>query len=105
MVSAWPEPPSAMSADRSVGVGDGTEAFAFGGTDLATDLADLRHSAVPGLLLYCFGIVSTSLKRIASIPGETAVPGVNPPAIFQVSPVQLPHSSGGKWDEEGDEIY
>ena len=32
MVSAWPEPPSVMSAEKSAGVGDGMEAFALGGT-------------------------------------------------------------------------
>ena len=32
MVSAWPEPPSAMYAERSAGVRDGMEAFAFGTT-------------------------------------------------------------------------
>ena len=30
MVSAWPEPPSAMSAEKSAGVRDGMQAFAFG---------------------------------------------------------------------------
>jgi hypothetical protein len=29
MVSAWPEPPSAMSAEKSAGVRDGMEAFAL----------------------------------------------------------------------------
>jgi len=33
MVSAWPEPPSAMSAEKSAGVRDGMEALAFGGTE------------------------------------------------------------------------
>jgi hypothetical protein len=33
MVSAWPEPPSAMSAERSAGVRDGMEAFALGTTE------------------------------------------------------------------------
>ena len=32
-VSAWPEPPSAIPADKSAGVGAGMEAFAFGGTE------------------------------------------------------------------------
>ena len=33
MASAWPEPPSVMSAERSAGVSDGVEALAFGGTE------------------------------------------------------------------------
>ena len=33
LVSAWPEPPSAIPADKSAGVGDGMEAFALGGTE------------------------------------------------------------------------
>ena len=33
MVFAWPEPPSAMSAERFAGVRDGTQAFAFGTTE------------------------------------------------------------------------
>jgi hypothetical protein len=34
MVSAWPEPPSATSAAKSVGVRDGMEALAFAGTEI-----------------------------------------------------------------------
>jgi hypothetical protein len=33
MVSAWPEPPSAMSAAKSVGVRDGMEELAFAGIE------------------------------------------------------------------------
>ena len=32
MVSAWPEPPSAMYAEKSAGARDGMEAFVFGTT-------------------------------------------------------------------------
>ena len=36
MVSAWPEPPNAMSAEKSAGVRDGVEALAFGITETRT---------------------------------------------------------------------
>jgi hypothetical protein len=36
MASAWPEPPSAMSAERFAGVRDGVEALAFGITETRT---------------------------------------------------------------------
>ena len=36
IASAWPEPPSAMSAERSAGVRDGVEALAFGITETRT---------------------------------------------------------------------
>ena len=36
MVSAWPEPPSAMSAESTAGVRDGVEALAFGITETRT---------------------------------------------------------------------
>ena len=43
MVSAWPEPPSAMSAGRRAGVRDGVEALAFGITETrTTSTADRR---------------------------------------------------------------
>ena len=37
MVSALPEPPSAMSAEKSAGVRDGMEAFAFGTSERAAN--------------------------------------------------------------------
>jgi hypothetical protein len=33
MASAWPEPPSVMSAEKSAGARDGVEALAFGITE------------------------------------------------------------------------
>jgi hypothetical protein len=49
-VSAWPEPPSAMSAERSAGVRDGMEALAFGGTETPSDRAGEEHSGVEAAL-------------------------------------------------------
>ena len=45
MVSAWPEPPSAMSAERSAGVRVGMEALAFGGTETPPNRAGRKIAA------------------------------------------------------------
>jgi hypothetical protein len=50
MVSAWPEPPSAMSAEPSAGVRDGMEVFAFGTTDTPTNRAGEEQSGVQAAL-------------------------------------------------------
>ena len=47
MASAWPEPPSVRSAEKSVGVQDGVEALAFG----ITEPQPLYISAVPAARL------------------------------------------------------
>ena len=50
MVSAWPEPPSAMSAEKSAGVGDGMEAFALGGTKTPPNRLGKEKSGVQNTL-------------------------------------------------------
>ena len=50
MVSAWPEPPSVMSAEKSAGVGDGMEAFALGGTKTPPNRLGKEKSGVQNTL-------------------------------------------------------
>ena len=45
MVSAWPEPPNAMSAERSAGVRVGMEAFALGGTETPPNRPGKKRAA------------------------------------------------------------
>jgi hypothetical protein len=52
MVSAWPEPPSATSAAKSVGVRDGMEALAFAGIETPTERLETqtkKQAPKPGL--------------------------------------------------------
>jgi len=46
MVSAWPEPPSAMSAEKSAGVRDGMEAFALSTTKTPPNCAGQEQSGI-----------------------------------------------------------
>ena len=48
MVSAWPEPPSAMSAERSADVRDGTQAFAFATTETPPNRPGRKRAAFKG---------------------------------------------------------
>ena len=45
-----PEPPSAMSAEKSAGVRDGVEALAFGGTETSSNRAGDEQSGVQAAL-------------------------------------------------------
>jgi hypothetical protein len=51
MVSAWPEPPSAMSAEKSAGVRDGMQALAFGGTETPPNRAEEQSGVQAALNL------------------------------------------------------
>jgi len=50
MVSAWPEPPSAMSAEKSAGVRDGMEAFALSTTKTPPNCAGQEQSGIQAAL-------------------------------------------------------
>jgi hypothetical protein len=50
LATAWPEPPSAIPAEPSAGVGDGMEAFAFGGTETPPNGAGEEEGGVQAAL-------------------------------------------------------
>ena len=50
MVSAWPEPPPAMSAEKSAGVRDGMETFALTITNTPPNYAGEEQNGVPATL-------------------------------------------------------
>jgi hypothetical protein len=70
MVSAWPEPPSAMSAERSAGVGDGMEAFALGGTETPPNRAGEEESGVQVLLASPADFYSERIRGSSAATGR-----------------------------------